>query len=132
MPIKFSIDRENQVLRSIFVGEISDSDQLQAYKALFAGEDWVPGYPEIVDLTRADMSKTTSHGLKEVSIICAKAFSRHGITFCPTAVVAPEDLQFGIARMYSGLTGESPESVKVFRNELEALDWINQIRPPAD
>lgn len=128
MPISFSNDNNNQILRSELEGDLTDADLIEAYTNLYKSEDWKPEYPELVDFTRANMGKITSHGLRELSKICKQALAGKKIIQSPTAVIAPADLQYGLARMYSGVTENSPEQVQVFRDETSAIAWLNQVR----
>ena len=132
MPISFSMDSENKIVRSVFTGMITDKVQEKAYQELYSSDFWIPGYPELVDLTQADFAQATSQGLMKVAQISEDAMRKHGVQFSPTAVVAPANLQYGIGRMYSGIAGNSAETVKVFRNESKAIAWINEVRPPTE
>jgi 23S rRNA C2498 (ribose-2'-O)-methylase RlmM len=40
------------------------------------------------------------------------------------AIVAPEDVAYGLARMYEAYQAGSPSQTRVFRAEAEALAWL--------
>ena len=41
-----------------------------------------------------------------------------------TAVVAADDLPFGLARLYGMVSDQSSEMVHVFRSPVPALEWL--------
>ncbi|MEP5837473.1 MAG: hypothetical protein ABJ322_07125 [Marinobacter sp.] len=45
---------------------------------------------------------------------------------CKIAYVAPNDLTFGLLRMYEVYRSEDGVQAKVFRTEADATDWLNQ------
>jgi hypothetical protein len=40
------------------------------------------------------------------------------------AIVAPDDLAFGVSKMYAGHMGSSPWTIEVFRGKDLALAWL--------
>jgi hypothetical protein len=40
------------------------------------------------------------------------------------AIVAPDDVAYGLARMYEAYQADSPSQTRVFRAEAEALAWL--------
>lgn len=79
---------------------------------------------ELVDLSEADVSNVTADGLVSLAMTLADLFERDGIELYKTAVYSPEDLPFGLSRLYEAYTADSPESVQVFRDRDEALSWL--------
>ncbi len=123
MPILHTINEQLGIVLSSWVGQISDSELLPSYQQLYENELWKPGFHEIVDLRDADMSSVSSEGLDRL----ASMVKRYTIGKCDefkTAVVAPDDLHFGIARIYEVHSSESPEIVMVFRDLNRAFEWL--------
>lgn len=123
MPILHTINEQLGIVLSSWVGQISDSELLPSYQQLYENELWKPGFHEIVDLRDADMSSVSSEGLDRL----ASMVKRYTIGKCDefkTAVVSPDDLHFGIARIYEVHSSESPEIVMVFRDLNRAFEWL--------
>jgi len=71
----------------------------------------------------AQLDDVTSDGLHCLSLLVKDYLTGKCEEF-KTAVIAPDDLSFGIARIYEAISFNSPESVMVFREKNEALKWI--------
>lgn len=106
--------------RTVFVecwGEIDVAEIAQIAKQLEAEPDFDPGYQVLLDLTGLDASRLYYAHINAIS---------HGIDpFLPTsrrAIVATEDVNFGIARMHALIRGE--ENTRVFTTRREALAWL--------
>jgi len=41
-----------------------------------------------------------------------------------TAIVAPEDLSYGLSKLYESYSEHSPETIMVFREAKDALEWL--------
>ena len=121
MAILHTINQEHGVVLSTWVGVISDSDLLQSYKQLYEDERWKPGFHEIVDAREAQVSDVTSTGLRRLSSMVEGYVAGVGFR---TAIVASKDLHFGLARLYEAVSDASPETVMVFREMDEAIEWI--------
>ena len=117
-------------LRGYFIskyeGTISDEEVLNAYNDFFQGKEWRPGLNELADLSDANVSLITNQGISRLVELNKRVFKAHNIDSVKTAVYAPEDLPFGLARMYSILAEDSPENIDVFRDFFEAKSWIEK------
>jgi len=123
MPIKFTIYEEHKVFVSHWVGVIVDSEILPAYRALYAKEQMTHEFNKLSDLRKADVLNVTSETLHHLSSFVASYYAGKGVQ-PKTAVIAPKDLAYGLARMYELTSGNSPEIVMVFRNPNEAIKWL--------
>ena len=79
---------------------------------------------ELADLSEADMSQVTTGGLAELSKFVAEDYLSLGIESVKTAVYSPDDMPFGLARVYEAWSDSSPELVMVFRDREEAIQWL--------
>lgn len=123
MPIFFKVYEEHGLFISSWDGAVSDCDLLPSYKQLFENEKYRPGFHEIADLRQAQMTTVTGEGLRQLNSMVAQYLAGKCEGF-KTAVIAPRDLPFALARQYEAYSSESPESVMVFREVSEALKWI--------
>lgn len=123
MPILHTINEEYELVVSLWVGEISDSDLLPSYKKLYENGKWRPGFAEIVDLRNAQMIGITGEGVRQL----ASLIQHHTTGKCEdfkTAVIAPKEIPLGMARIYKVHSDESLESVQVFRDLNRAFKWL--------
>jgi hypothetical protein len=123
MPILHTINEELGVVLSTWMGSVSDDNVVEAYRQLYMDKRWKPGYHEIADMRDVDVSGLTGKGVREVSAM-VESYTRGKCERFKTAVIASEDLPFGLARMYEAVSDESPESVRVFRDVKAALEWM--------
>ena len=79
---------------------------------------------EFADLSEADMRLVTSSGLAELANDVEEEFRKLGIESIKTAVYSPDDLPFGLGRVYQAWSDESPERVRVFRDRSKAIEWL--------
>jgi hypothetical protein len=108
------------------VGKITEKELLGEYKQFFEGGEWIPGSSELVDLSEADLSEISTNGVLKFVSFNESVYKKNNVTSTKTAVYAPNDFPFGLARMYSFLADESPETVHVFRDLQTAEMWLKK------
>ncbi len=121
--ITFSYDPGTRVRTATYRGVITDASLLGAYEGLMSGPDYVPEHDSLVDLrsvTRFDVTAETLRVM--IDRIAAQAT---GSRRPRTALVAPTDVAYGLARMYELLSGpDAPRHYQVFRDMDDALRWL--------
>jgi hypothetical protein len=80
------------------------------------------GLPELIDATQATTNLTSDQVRSIVRRVVATA---KRIPAGPTAIVASDDVVFGMARMYSILMEDSAAPVGVFRDRASARSWLD-------
>jgi hypothetical protein len=80
----------------------------------------------LLDHTKLDVGELSSEDVHAI----ANDFARHRAQLqCVTiALVAPEPVQFGLARMSVALAEPATPRIRVFTARAAALDWLRQIR----
>jgi hypothetical protein len=126
MPITFSINFDGGYLIAAYTGKISDEEMLASWKGFFQGEKWVPGLNELIDLSQADLNGITANGLEQLIDYAKTVYEKHNIHSVRIAVYAPENIHYGLARMYEALTFDYPQSADVFRSIKEAESWLKE------
>jgi hypothetical protein len=126
MPITFSTNHDDGYLIATYTGRISDEEMLASWKGFFQGNNWVPGLNELIDLSQADLNGITTNGLEQLVNDAKTVYEKHNIHSVRIAVYAPENLHYGIARMYEALTFDYPQSADVFRSRQEAESWLKE------
>ena len=69
------------------------------------------------------MSNVSPSGLKKLSDLVTSYTMNAHIKF-KTAIIAPDDLPFGLGRLYEAYSDESPETTSVFREIDKAFEWL--------
>jgi hypothetical protein len=68
----------------------------------------IAGIAQFAEMDRADADRLDNHRL---------------------AIVASEDVVYGMARMYQSVSDDGPQNVMVFREIAEAMEWLGMQGP---
>lgn len=121
MPIEWKFHLAHKLVVTTFSGGISDDEILSFYRELYESPEWEPGFHELVDLRDADMS---TNCLKDLTLL-VQTYMKSPEEGSKSAVLAPHDLPFALARFYESASEDSPEQVHTFRNKAGALSWLD-------
>jgi hypothetical protein len=124
MPITFTVNKSENYFICKPVGIITGTESLESWKNFLQGEEWLPGLSEFTDLSEANMSEFTNDDVTRLASYIEGVYKKHNVTHAKNAIYSPNDLPFGLARMYSIYASESPELVQVFRDKEEAMQWL--------
>ncbi len=128
MPIAYTIDDERRLVLTVSSGTLSDADVMQHKAALRDDPRVTRDMKELSDVRAIERLDITEVGIRQMTRFDRDAAaSRGGHTL---AIVATEDIIFGMARMYEMLTEENVRSVQVFRDIDEATRWL--LDPPEE
>jgi len=100
---------------------VTDDLLIPSYESAYGDPLWQPQFAEISDLRRADMSQITTTGLRRLIKLIDTLYQGIGNE---AAVVAPDDLNFGLARLYEMESADSLQKMRVFRDFSEAGIWL--------
>lgn len=123
MPVAYSIKKEEGYVHIFYSGRVTDTEFVDVYQKLYEDEEYLPGLDELGDQSDVTSLEISIEGVKKVAILVEKYIKPSGQRF-KSAIVAPQDLSFGMGRMYEMTTDESIEQVKVFRNIEDAKEWL--------
>jgi hypothetical protein len=127
MPIEYRIDHGRRLVLASGRGIVTPHDVLAYQREVWVRSE-LAGYNELVDLCGVEGISTPSKGnIQELASLSAGMDSPE--TTSKFAIVAPEDLAFGIGRMYAtyrGLEEHSTKKVAVFRSRKAALQWLEK------
>lgn len=126
MPLHFSLEPEQPYFMTRFVGQIDDAQLSEYYPSVYFRPELRRAKAELADLSEADMTRVTTQGLEALARDIERALVKLGIDALKTAVYSPEDMPFGLARVYQAWSDLSPEVVKVFRDRDKAVEWLNE------
>lgn len=121
MALKTTRNPEEDITIHVITGPASEDQMNQALTEYYAGE---PTTQLLWDMSQADVAHVTPERLRRFIERAAELSAAH--PGGRTAVIAPHDLQFGLARMsevFSELES-APFLLRAFRTRKEALAWL--------
>jgi hypothetical protein len=123
MPIKFDIRPDHSIAIVVHDGVVLDTEFLTTCQALYAHDRFDYSYDLLVDLRRTDSSARSTKTLKGFADFMRNQYAN--VESCPkVAVVATENISFGLARMYEAFSDTVPWDFMVFREISDALVWL--------
>ena len=130
MPIVYRVDHDARVVVAAGYGIFSDSDVFGYQREVWSRKD-VAGYSELVDMTRVThIALPSADRVKDLAGLAAE-MDPPGMK-SRMAVVAPENLAFGLGRMFQAhreLDRRSTKEVGIFRTMEEALVFLKLDHP---
>ncbi len=120
MPFTIQLNQSNRLLSIEGCGVLDNEDVVAMVKATIAHSEAEDLIGVLLDLTGVEAMGTSLDAVKSAAATNRKTTPFQGLRF---AVVAPEDITFGLARMYELLRDEG-ESVHVFRDYDAARQWL--------
>lgn len=127
MPIDYRVEHERRLVLAEGRGAVTADDIFAYQREVWSRAD-VNGYDELVDMTGVDaIVEPSSDGMRRLAELSAQMDPpSSGTKF---AIVARQDLAFGLGRMYEAyraLNQRSTKEVAVFRSREEALRWLSR------
>lgn len=125
MPSEYRIDSARRIVWTVSSGEVTDRDLLGLYLRLRADSRFDAAFDELCDFSDACGVKITTAALRRLALETPFADgSRH-------AIVAPDSVVYGLARMYQAYTESAgADRVRVFNEMPAACEWLGV--PAAD
>ncbi len=122
MTIRIEIDEAKGIAYVKVYGCIYESDIRQAFHSVISSSDYKKGMHRLWDLSEADLSTIDNASLESL----AKMSMDYSPTFDRTkvAVVAPQDLEFGMMRVYERISERKDYIFSPFRALEEAEKWL--------
>jgi hypothetical protein len=119
MPATYEIDKERRLVISSATGPFLMADGLGHQERLRKDPDFDPTYSQLMDFTAVTEFKI---GVDEV-----QALAQRGLFSAASrrAIVVPNDLGYGLARMFEMFRENAGEfGIRVFRDRAEAVEWV--------
>ncbi|HUS18231.1 MAG TPA: hypothetical protein VMZ25_01150 [Terriglobales bacterium] len=118
MPATYSIDLEQQVVYTVFSGEVVEAEVRTMALRLGKDPNFQPDFSELLDLSAVTDFRISTEDLQGLSAV--DPFSGRA----RRAFVSPGDLLFGISRMYEGIRGSNAH-IATFRTMGDARQWLD-------
>ena len=123
MTIRFRTMPDHNLAILEHIGRTPDDEFLAFYKEFFDSDNYASSMNLLVDLRKADSSPRSKEVLRDFAGFVSGRLA--GIVTHPkVAVVASQDLSFGLARMYEVFADSVPWDFVVFRAIDAALAWL--------
>jgi len=123
MPITCQFKPDARLVIFAHVGVVPDDEFLASYNAFYEDPRFDKSFNLLVDLRRTDSSVRSSEALHKLANFVRRELASTAAR-PKIAVVAPEDISFGLARMYEVLSDTVPWDFAVFRAPDAALAWL--------
>jgi hypothetical protein len=125
MPFAYRIDAEKRRVLTTGSGTFTYLEAITLIQRMRDDPEFKPSYTELTDLTAVGNIDMTMEQIVELAQI--RVFDRES----KRAIVAPNPLYFGMARMYESHHEASSGGVaRVFSDLSEAVLWLDGTTPP--
>lgn len=119
MPAFYKIDKERRLVLSSAVGVFNLEEAQSHQERLIFDPDFDPRYSQLLDFTHVTQFDLTAVDVRKLAV--RNIFSADS----RRAILVPNDLAFGLGRMFEILREAAGEhGIRVFRGLDEALDWV--------
>ena len=126
MPITYIIDHEHRLVRATGAGTLTDEDVFGYQREVWSRPD-VAGYDELIEMNAVErITVLGSARIRELANLSAAMDT--SATSSKFAIVARDDLAYGLGRMYQTfreLVPGSAKEVRVFRSLPAALAFLD-------
>ena len=106
-----------------FRGAIDDEKTYQYFRDLWSSADYEPTRSELYDFRHADFTDLTSAAIRKILSLNRELHA--DAPQLPHAMLASEDLHYGLSRMVAALSEDRNPNVRVFRDPDEAVAWVS-------
>ena len=121
----YTIDQEAGVVRLRCWGMLTNEQMLDCVERMHGDPARRPGMPSLVDCRDIEDMRVTPAGMQAAADI-EQVLADPAQELWAIAVIAPQDDVFWLGRIYEALRAGSPAKVQVFRNTLDADDWLQR------
>ncbi len=118
MPVSYRIDRSLGLIFTTPQGVFTGQDMLTHVQRLSEDPDFDPSYNQLVDLRAITDFAISAAELRMITVY--RLYNEKS----RRAIVADEDITFGMARMYEVFREDAPEEIKLFRDMADARRWL--------
>jgi hypothetical protein len=122
MPMTYTIDRAHNLVRTTGTGVLTDDHVMAHRKALTDDPEFSPQMRELSDIRQVTDFQVTPAGVRIMVASDVKMVATGGMH--QLAIVADENVAYGMSRMYQTLGEPNIRTVGVFRSYEEATEWL--------
>jgi len=122
MPMSYRIDTTKNVVHATASGVLTDDDVMSHRKKLTGDPEFSPQMAELSDIRQVTDFQVTPAGVRIMVASDVKMLAAGGMH--KLAIVADENVAYGMSRMYQTLGEPNIRSVGVFRRYEDAEEWL--------
>ena len=122
MPLTYTIEPSRNLIVATGTGVLTDDDVMEHRRVLVADPRFSFEMRELSDIRQVTDFRLTPAGIRVMVAADVKMMAAGGMH--KLAVVAEENVAYGMSRMYQTLGEPNIRLVGVFRNYKEALEWL--------
>ena len=123
MSIVSNVYDDLKLIVTVHHGDVSDEQCIEQYRQLFDSVPDFVKYDKLVDTREASSETRSPACLRMIVELMQDRFSTT-LSSTRTAIVASDDLGYGMARMYRAYRRLLPGQVEVFRGLESAAGWL--------
>lgn len=123
VPVKSTIDPNTGVIVHRATEQLSMPDLLNALDRIGKHPLYQPGANALWNLSDVTLANAESRDLRELAGKVRQIIEGRGTGY-KVAIVAPRDVDYGVARMYEAYASELPVDLRVLRNSEDAWEWL--------
>jgi len=125
--ITYELDEARARARIVMSDELDDEEAVSWLLGFLSDPRKWTGVSGLIDTRQLQGFRVSSDGVQRLT----RAVAEHDPVFAGSrwAIVANQDVIFGMARMYELLRGGAPYEIAVFRSPEEAERWMESARP---
>ena len=127
MPVKNQIDLENNLIVRTVSGRLTTAEVLNAFNGSLNDKNFVKDMHVIWDVSKADVRQVSADAINTIVEHIKAHLNNRGSNY-KIAIVAPEDLNFGISRMFATYGSDLPVSIGIHRDIDDAYRWLEIIK----
>lgn len=125
MPIRYEIDPSADRVTVTYTGLITPEENLASYLAYLEDPAARPSQDYLVDLTDVTDFESNFAGIRNMVSRLVPLYANR-TAGALTAICAPGEVAFGVARMYQSLNSiEGLENISIFKSKREALKFLD-------
>lgn len=129
MPISITFHESGKFMVARYSGAVTNDELRPAYESFYAGNQVPVNFPELCDLSAADMSGVTQHGLTKFALWVQELFRIRGESARKTAYFLPGLPGRSKVIIYETLMRETPEITRTFTDLDDAIRWLADTSP---
>lgn len=125
MAVNTEIDEKRNLLIHHFSGSVSLQTLMKTIENTLTNPKYRVGMNAIWVCDDGTKVNLSSEDTQKVSEYARKVFDKKGMSY-KLALVASDDLPYGMTRVYEGWSNDRPITINIFRQLDEAFAWIEE------
>ena len=122
MPMTYTIDAAQRLVRAVGTGVLTDEDVMAHRQAMSNDPQFTSQMRELSDIRQVTAFQVTPAGVRIMVASDVKMTANGGMH--KLAIIAEENVAYGMSRMYQTLGEPNIRVVGVFRSYEEAAEWL--------